>query len=114
MDFDRFTIALLTHRADGPKLDEAEAAALQDKHLAHIASLADTGQLVAAGPLGDEHYRGLSILGVAPEAALALKARDPAVVAGIYTVTAIPWLVPGGAVRFFPARFPRSVAEATS
>jgi hypothetical protein len=46
--------------------------------------------------------------------ALALKQADPAVTAGIYSVIAVPWLVPGGAISFQPARFPRTIAEATA
>jgi uncharacterized protein len=112
MDFDTFTVVLLTRPPDAPVLSEAEANAMQDRHLAHIAGLADTGALVAAGPVGDERYRGVSILTVPPEEALALKAVDPAVQAGLYELTALRWQVPAGAVRFERTRFPRSVAEA--
>ena len=112
MEFDNYTVALLIHNPNGPSLEEAEAAALQDKHMAHIADLAECGQLVAAGPLLDETYRGLSILTVSPQEALALKASDPAVRAGLYTIDVLPWRLPAGAMSFTPTRFPRSVAEA--
>jgi uncharacterized protein YciI len=113
MQFDRFTIALLILRADAPQLDEEAAAALQDAHMAHLADLHAAGYLVAAGPLlGDDRFRGLSILTVEPEQARALKEQDPAVRAGRFTVTVLPWMVPAGAVRFAPARFPHSMAEA--
>ena len=112
MDFDRFTIALLTPGPDGPQLTKEEADTFQDRHLSHIADLADAGKLVAAGPLQDPGYAGLSILTVPPEEALALKAADPAIQAGIYSLQTMAWLVPGGAVKFAPARFPRSIAEA--
>jgi uncharacterized protein YciI len=112
MDFDRFTITLLVKREDGPELDEAEQARLQDAHMAHLADLADAGHVLAAGPLVDERFRGLTILNVSPEEALALKQADPAVRAGVYSVVAMPWIVPGGAIAFGPARFPRSLAEA--
>jgi hypothetical protein len=36
---------------------------------------------------------------------------DPAVVAGWFDVTVIPWMVPGGALHFAPTLFPRSMAE---
>ena len=111
MEFDGFTIALLILRPDAPKLDEGAAAALQDAHMAHLADLHEAGHLLAAGPLSDEKFRGLSILNVEPEQALDLKERDPAVQAGRFSVKVIPWMVPGGAISFARTRFPRSVAE---
>jgi uncharacterized protein YciI len=111
VQFDRFTVALLLLRPDAPDLDEEAAAALQDAHMAHLADLHEAGHLLAAGPLFDEEFRGLSILNVDPERARELKERDPAVQAGRFSVKVIPWLVPGGAVAFSPTRFPRSVAE---
>jgi uncharacterized protein YciI len=113
MEFDRFTITLLILRPDAPHLDDAAAAALQDAHMAHLADLHETGHLLATGPLlGDERFRGLSILNVDPERARALKEADPAVRAGRYSIEALPWIVPAGAMSFAPARFPRSMAEA--
>jgi uncharacterized protein YciI len=114
MQFDRFSVALLILRPDAPQLDEAEASALQDAHLAHLADLHAAGHLVAAGPLSDEHYRGLSILKVGVEQARALKEQDPSVRAGRFAVHVMPWMLPAGAVHFTPTRFPRSVAEATA
>jgi uncharacterized protein YciI len=113
MQFDRYTVALLIRRPDAPRLDVEAAAALQDAHMSHLADLHDAGSLLAAGPLSDEQFRGLSILNVEPEQARGLKEQDPAVRAGLYSVTAIPWMVPAGAIAFSPTRFPRSVAEAT-
>jgi uncharacterized protein YciI len=112
MQFDRFTVSLLILRPDAPELDEAAALALQDAHLAHLAALHEAGYLLAAGPLGDDQFRGLSILNVDPERARELKEADPAVQAGRFSVKVMPWMVPGGAVAFSPTRFPRSVAEA--
>ena len=114
MEFDSYTIVLLTLRPDAPELDEEAAAALQNAHLAHLAHLHDEGYLLAAGPLSDEKFRGLSILNVDPERARELKEQDPAVKIGRLAVKVIPWVVPAGAISFSPARFPRSVAEADS
>lgn len=111
MDFDHFSVALLVQRADAPELDDAAAAALQDAHMAHLADLHAAGHLVAAGPLRDDHFRGLSILTVDVEEARRLTAADPAVRAGRFDVVVMPWLVPGGAMSFTPTRFPRSVAD---
>jgi uncharacterized protein len=111
MEFDRYTIALLILRPDAPDLDEEAAAALQDAHMAHLADLHEAGHLLAAVPLSDEKFRGLSIMNVDPERARELKEQDPAVQIGRFSVKVIPWIVPAGAMTFSPARFPRSVAE---
>lgn len=71
--------------------------------MSHLADLHEAGYLLAAGPLFDEKYRGLSILNVEPEQARELKERDPAVRAGLYSTRAIPWMVPGGAMVFSPS-----------
>jgi hypothetical protein len=111
VEFDRYTIVLLTLRPDAPELDEEAAAALQDAHMAHLADLHEAGHLLAAGPLSDEKFRGLSIMNVDPERARELKEQDPAVQIGRLSVKVIPWMVPAGAMSFSPTRFPRSVAE---
>ena len=111
MQFDRFTISLLIKRPDAPVFDDETAAALQDAHMSHLADLHEAGHLLAAGPLFDEQFRGLSILNVDPEQARALKERDPAVQAGLYSIQTIAWIVPSGAMSFTPTYFPRSVAD---
>jgi uncharacterized protein len=111
MQFDTFSVALLILRPDAPELDEEGAAALQDAHMAHLANLHEAGHLLAAGPLRDETFRGLSILRVDPERARELKEQDPAVRAGRFSVEVIPWMVPAGAMSFSRTRFPRSVAD---
>jgi uncharacterized protein YciI len=112
MQFDQYTITLLIRNPDGPKLDEAEAAKLQDAHMAHIADLHEAGHLLIAGPLFDERLCGLSILKVGTDQAWELEKDDPAVTAGMYTIQAIPWVVPGGAMTFAPVDLPRSMAQA--
>ncbi|TML53432.1 MAG: hypothetical protein E6G21_02575 [Actinobacteria bacterium] len=79
--------------------------------MAHLADLHEAGHLLAAGPLSDDKFRGLSILNVEPERARELKEQDPAVQIGRFSVTVIPWMVPAGAMSFARTRFPRSVAE---
>jgi len=115
MEFDEFTVVLLRRNPGGPQLSEAEAAALQDAHLAHLAGLHEAGQLLAAGPLAfddpEEPLCGLSILALPVEAARAVKEADPAVRAGVFTLQVLPWRVPGGAVTYSATRFPRSVAD---
>ncbi len=114
MEFDQFTAALLILRPDAPKLDEQAENALQDAHMAFLAKLHESGYLLAAGPLlgaADREFRGLSILNVDPQHALSLKQEDPAVKAGRYDVRVFPWIVPKGAMSFFPTHFPRSMEE---
>jgi len=107
MEFDRFTISLLVSGTT-PNTDE-----LQDAHLSHLASLHDAGALLAAGPLSDPagELRGLSIFGVGVDEANALKAEDPAVRAGVFTVRVLPWQIPAGAMSFAPTFFPRSIKD---
>jgi uncharacterized protein len=111
MDFDRFSIALLILREDAPDLAPSEAAALQDAHMSHLADLHEAGHLLAAGPLADDQFRGLSILSVGSDEALRLKEEDPAVKAGRFRVVIMPWMVPAGAMTFTSTHFPRSAAE---
>jgi uncharacterized protein YciI len=114
VELDRFTVVLLVLRDDAPVLDEDAANALQDAHMSHLADLHDAGHLLAAGPLDDEWFRGLSILNVEPDRARELKERDPAVAAGRFSLRVMPWLVPAGAVSFSRTRFPRSLADVQS
>jgi uncharacterized protein YciI len=117
MDFDRLTVTLLVLRDDAPLLDSEAETALQDAHMAHLAQLHADGHLMAAGPLlsaADEPLRGPSLLRVDPERARELKQADPAVRADRYRVKILPWLVPASAANFAPARFPRSMAEASA
>jgi len=112
LEFDHYSIALLILRSEAPDLDDEAAAALQDAHMAHLADLHEAGHLLAAGPLSDEKFRGLTILNVEPERARELKEHDPAVQIGRFSVKVMPWMVPAGAMTFSRTRFPRSVAEA--
>lgn len=114
IDFDTFTLMLLTRPADAPSLGEAEQATLQDGHLAHLAALHERGVLVAAGPVvvdPHEALRGIGLFTVGPEEAAALMAQDPSVRAGWLAARFETWVCPTGAVSFTPTRFPRSVAE---
>ena len=114
VEFDRYTIGLLVLRPDAPDLDDDAADALQDAHLAHLAELHDAGYLLAAGPLRDETYRGLTIFNVEPDRARELMDQDPTVKAGRLTFEVFAWMLPAGAMSFSPSRFPRSAAEADS
>jgi uncharacterized protein len=115
MQFDRHTLVLLVRPPDAPALSEAEADALQDRHLAFRAGLREQGYLVGGGPLvdqDDERLRGISIMSVDPETARRLSEEDPAVQAGRLAVEVMTWMVPAGNVRFDDVPPPRSMAEA--
>jgi uncharacterized protein len=90
-------------------------AALQDAHLAHLASLHEQGVLLAGGPLSDPagELRGLSLLNVPVEEARRLKEADEAVRAGVFSVRVMPWMVPAGAMSFSRTFFPRSIRDVT-
>lgn len=106
VEFDAFTVSLLALRDDAPEWDEETASAMQDAHLDHLAKLHEQGHLMAAGPLGHDRFRGLSILRVPPDEARALKEADPAVQAGRFDVVVAPWQVPAGAVQLHPHPLP--------
>jgi uncharacterized protein YciI len=109
LEFDEFTIALLV---SGPT---PNTAVYQDAHLAHLASLHDSGSLLAGGPLSDPagELRGLSILSVPVDEARRLKEADEAVRAGVFSVRAMPWRIPAGAMSFSGTFFPRSMRDVT-
>lgn len=116
MEFDCWTVLLLRLREDAPLLSETARNELQDQHLSYLATLHTDGRLLAAGPVEGAEMSGvvgLCLYRVGREEARALGERDPAVRAGRLSVEVFSWSVPGGAVRFGPARFPRTMAEAS-
>ena len=115
VEFDRFSIVLLETSPGAPELDEEEDKRVFDGHLAHLAAGHDEGHLIGAGPASDgAALRGVCVTTLSPDEALAWGETDPAVQAGVFTVRVVPWKVPAGAVAHAEARFPRSVAEASS
>jgi uncharacterized protein YciI len=118
MDFDRFTVVFLLTPADPPQLDEETAGEIQDRHLAFLAGLHESGHLLAAGPAGDpsqaRKLRGISLFRGDVDETRALAEQDPAVQAGVFELEVHPWLMPAGALQFAQTRFPHSSAEASS
>ena len=115
MQFDRYTVILLTLRPDAPAMTDQQADELQDRHLAHGADLQDRGLILARGPLteqDDERFRGFSIWSVDAATARERAEADPAVRAGRLAVDVMTWMMPAGNVQFAQVRAPRSVAEA--
>jgi hypothetical protein len=103
MEFERYTITLLIHRSSGPEITEEDRAEFQQAHVLYRAALAEEGYLLASGELADDDVCELSILGVDARKACLLEEADPAVRAGMYTVWAVPWIVPAGTITFSPA-----------
>jgi uncharacterized protein len=106
---DQFTVVLLLTREGGPPHDEAT----QNAHLSHLADLHEAGHLLAAGPLRDPDGKlgGIALFELDEARAIALLEDDPAVRAGWFSLRAIPWFAPAGAVRYSRTQFPRSVAD---
>jgi len=113
VQFEQYSIVLLTTPKDPPPFSERERGRLQDAHLSYLADLHDAGHLLAVGPLSDPggELRGLSIFNVDAERARELKEADEAVRAGVFDVRAIPWTVPAGAMHFAHTRLPRSMKD---
>ena len=116
VEFDRFTVILLTLRVDAPVMTDEQAAELQDRHLAHGAAMQERGLVLARGPLtdqDDESFRGFSVWSVDQATAREHAEADPAVRAGRLAVNVMTWMMPAGNMQFTKVRAPRSVAEAT-
>jgi uncharacterized protein YndB with AHSA1/START domain/uncharacterized protein YciI len=112
--FDRHTLMLLRRPPDAPAQTPAQAAELQDQHLAFIADRVAAGEILAVGPAADQDdqsLRGLAVWSVEPERARQLSQADPAVRAGWLTVELTDWLVPAGMLTWHPVRVPRSTAD---
>jgi uncharacterized protein YciI len=117
MQFDRYTVILLTLRPDAPEMTDDEAADLQDRHLAYGADLQERGLVLARGPLvdqDDERFRGYSIWSVDSETARSHAEGDPAVRIGRLAVNVMTWMMPAGNLQFTKVKPPRSIAEATA
>jgi uncharacterized protein YciI len=95
-DFVEYYVVLLRPVADRPELPEAEAAAIRQQHLAHLASMREKGVMTYAGPFGDRAGGMCIYSGPSLEEVRTLAESDPAVKAGRLTVEIHPWLVPGG------------------
>lgn len=91
-------LGLFVRPENAPELSDAELQELQAGHLANIGAIAESGDLVLAGPFGhDGRLRGMLLfrdvdLGRIQE----MLARDPSVKAGRLGVELYPWRIPAG------------------
>jgi uncharacterized protein YciI len=102
-ELDAYAFVLLRRPAAAPDLPEAELDLIQERHLAHLASLTKAGKIVAAGPFSDqpdESLRGLCIYRTSLDEARTLAGQDPAVQAGRLAVDVMTWWTEKGSVSF--------------
>jgi uncharacterized protein YciI len=88
-----YVLVILKTGSYTPRSDE-ERTELFNGHFANIQRLSDQGQLLLAGPLGENasRYRGIFVFNVPTIAeAEALLAADPTVAAGVFAYEAYEW-----------------------
>lgn len=98
-DLDLYYVVFLTQARSVQPLTKAEADRLQAAHMANIHTMADSGILVAAGPMDDHPatIAGVFILKAAsPEQAWTLAGFDPTVVQRRNTIDVHSWRGPKG------------------
>jgi uncharacterized protein YciI len=101
--FDVYTVVVLRRPANAPELPDEELDALQARHLAYRAGLAQQGKVVVNGPFDeqtDPSYRGMSIFACDPAEAATLSDGDPSVAAGRLTYDVMEWWVGAGSLAF--------------
>ena len=101
--FDVYTVVVLRRPVDAPEMPDAELDALQARHLAYRAELAQRGVLVANGPFdeqSDPSFRGMSIFACDPAEAARLSNADPSVAAGRLAYDVMEWWVRAGSLAF--------------
>lgn len=88
----QYVMAFL-YRGENREQDSTKAAALQTAHLKNINRMAESGELVLAGPfLDDADLRGIYVFDVETvEEARALTATDPAIQSGHLRMELKPW-----------------------
>ena len=94
----QYVFFFLDEAPSRPALPAAEAAALQDGHLAHLYRLAREGKLHLAGPLTDGGmHRGIGVFATADvEEARAWMSDDPLIRAGHLVMAPLRWFAADG------------------
>ena len=101
--FDVYTVVVLRRPADAPEMPDDELDALQARHLAYRAGLAQRGLIVVNGPFdeqSDPSYRGMSIFACDPAEAGRLSDGDPSVAAGRLAYDVMEWWTRSGSLDF--------------
>jgi uncharacterized protein YciI len=103
-EFETFQLVLLVRAPTWKQLPDAEAEALQAKHIGHLTKMWEAGKAVVCGPFGNQRdpaYRGACIYRVAtPEEARALAEQDPVIQAGQLRAEVVTWAVGKGYMTF--------------
>ena len=97
---ERCVLGLIRRPEGAPEYTEEKLAELQDGHMKNIEAMAASGDLVIAGPMGEDGMlRGIFVFRTTDTDRLAeMVARDPSVKAGRLGVELVPWRVPKGIV----------------
>lgn len=99
MEFDTFTVVFLILNPNLPN-DEPGQDQIQIAHQAYLRHLREIGKMIAAGPTGGEHMRGIVLFNTDVDEAKKLMSEDPAVSAGWFTSDITPWFVPKGEIKY--------------
>ena len=95
MELEAYELVLLRRPDSAPDYPEAELDRIQREHLAYLASLRETGQVVTNGPVTeqpDESLRGLAFYRTGSlERSRQLAEADPAVRAGRLSAEIMTW-----------------------
>jgi len=97
---ERCILGLIRRPEGAPEYSDEKLAELQAGHMKNIEAMAASGDLVIAGPMGEDGtLRGIFVFSTTDTARLAeMVARDPSVKAGRLGVELLPWRVPKGVV----------------
>lgn len=97
---ERCVLGLIRRPAEAPEYSEEKLQELQAGHLKNIEAMAASGDLVIAGPIGEDGgLRGIFVFRTTDMDRLAeMVARDPSIKAGRLGVDLVPWRVPKGIV----------------
>jgi uncharacterized protein len=105
MEFDKYYVVLLKKGPTWTADSNPELEALQDRHLAHLAAMGQSGKLAVAGPVAepeDTDIRGINVLPCdqfdSADEARALVEQDPAIQAGRLRAEFMTWYTPKGSI----------------
>ncbi|MGF7234522.1 MAG: hypothetical protein ACQSGP_06145 [Frankia sp.] len=113
MNYSRYTVVTMVQPDGYRPLPPAEEMRVRDAHLANMADMHATGQLLATGPSrgADVNVRGFAIMLCDVATSEELWAKNPSVIAGRFEAICAPWVVPAEMIVAGPGLPPRSVAE---
>lgn len=96
-DLEEYQFGLLRKGPNHGTGTKEEAEKVQAGHMANIQKMAQSGKLMAAGPMGDDgNLRGIFLFKASAEEARAMAAEDPAIRAGRLVLDLHSWLGPKG------------------